>query len=67
LAEKISKNGPLACMAIKELAWRGGLCMPLDNGLRLEKLFARINRDSADAREGAASFVRKAKPIYRGK
>ena len=67
LAERIAKNGPLACMAVKELAWRGGLCMSIDEGLRFEKLLARINRDTADAKEGVTAFVRKKKPMFRGK
>ncbi len=67
LAQKIASNGPLAAMVIKELAWRGGFCMSLDEGLRFEKLFSRINRDTDDSKEGALAFIEKRKPQFKGK
>jgi enoyl-CoA hydratase len=70
LAEALSYTSPAkAAFAVGhiKLAVQGGVDLPLDAGLALErelqaKLFA-----SSDAREGIAAFLEKRKPVYEGR
>lgn len=66
MAEKISRNAPLAVQAAKEAVYRG-LEMPLDQGLRLEQFLAEPVRQTEDAQEGPRAFVEKRSPKFKGK
>ncbi|MDP2726713.1 MAG: enoyl-CoA hydratase-related protein [Dehalococcoidia bacterium] len=66
MAGTICENGPLAVSAIKEAAIKG-LSMPLEYGLRLERLFAILNRFTEDAKEGPLAFAEKRKAQFKGK
>lgn len=65
-AKRITKNGPLAVQAAKELAYRSR-DLDLANGLRLEQVMNRMLQVTEDAKEGAAAFAEKRPPIYRGR
>ena len=67
IAKRIASFGPLAMRAIKELAWRGTFEMNLSEGLRLERMYALINRDTQDASEGPRAWLEKRDPDYKGK
>jgi len=66
LAEKIAANGPLALMATKEIAHRGGdwtAAQRWDEAARLmQPVFT-----SQDAQEGARAFAEKRAPVWKGK
>jgi E-phenylitaconyl-CoA hydratase len=66
LANRIAENGPLALMAIKEVAYRG-MQMSLADGIRLEQYFSKALGASADSLEGAMAFAQKRKPEFKGK
>jgi len=66
LARKIMSRGPLAVQAAKK-AIHTGLEMSLDEGISLEAgLFGGLC-DSEDQKEGAAAFLAKRKPDFKGK
>lgn len=56
---------PLTMRATKESAVRSQQ-LPLDEALRMEGLFSRTLRSTADSREGPAAFVEKRPPLYKG-
>jgi enoyl-CoA hydratase len=64
LAEKISKNGPLAVRTAKEIAVRG---MTMESGFVLEKSLGQRILASEDAREGPRAFAEKRPPRFTGK
>ena len=66
LAKRINENGPLAVRAAKEAAYRG-IRMPLDDGLRFERLMIQSLLMSEDAKEGPLAFAQKRKPEYKGR
>jgi enoyl-CoA hydratase/carnithine racemase len=51
LAKKIADSPLHALMVLKELAWRGGLCMSFTEGLRMEKVYSRILREDEEQKE----------------
>jgi E-phenylitaconyl-CoA hydratase len=66
LAERISRNAPLAVRAAKEAVYRG-LDLPLAEGLRLEHFLADPVRQSEDAKEGPRAFFEKRPPVFKGR
>lgn len=66
IAERIAGNAPLSVRAIKRLA-RDGLSMPVDAGLRTERLAFGLLRDTEDRIEGRKAFQEKRSPVYRGR
>jgi E-phenylitaconyl-CoA hydratase len=66
IADRIARNAPLAVRATKRL---GGLAgdIPLDEGLRIERLAFEAIRASEDRAEGRAAFTEKRDPRYRGR
>jgi E-phenylitaconyl-CoA hydratase len=66
LAEQICRNAPLAARAIKEAAYRG-VNVPLEEGLRIEAMLARIVRTTEDSREGPRAFAEKRPAAFKGR
>ena len=64
LAERIAANGPLALMATKEIARRGG-DWTSDRWERAAGLMGPVFK-SQDAQEGARAFAEKRAPVWRG-
>jgi enoyl-CoA hydratase len=65
LAAAISRNGPLAVAATKEIARAAQDWTAADGWRRQETITAPVFT-SADAREGAAAFAEKRAPVWRG-
>jgi E-phenylitaconyl-CoA hydratase len=65
LAELISKNGPRAVVAAKQVIYEG-LDLTLLEGLRLERSTFESVVQSADAEEGYRAFSEKRKPSFTG-
>ena len=66
-AASISENGPLAVRAMKQLAYEGGMEMPLQAGLALElKLYNEILQ-TEDAAEGPRAFAEKRAAVFKGR
>jgi len=65
-AEKISERAPLAIRASKEAVYRG-LELPLQEGLKLERMLAVSIMYTEDAFEGPRAFAEKRKPLFKGK
>ena len=65
-ARRITRNGPLALQATKELALRG-LDMDLPTGLRMEQVLIRHLMATEDVREGRAAFAEKRAPQFKGR
>lgn len=63
IARTIADNGPTAVRMTKELVQRG-LELPLENYLRLLRMFYDRIEDSEDQREGLAAFAQRRKPDY---
>lgn len=66
LADQIASNAPLAVQAVRAASLRGQH-LPLEEGLRLEQLYAEPLRATEDAAEGVAAFIDKRPPVFRGK
>ena len=66
LAQRISRNAPLAVEAVKELALRA-LDMPWEPVSRLSDLYRALIGTTEDAKEGPRAFVEKREPVYRGR
>ena len=72
LAEKIAANGPLALMATKEIAHRGGDWTADERWDRPDAAVAAARLmqpvfTSQDAQEGARAFAEKRAPVWKGK
>jgi enoyl-CoA hydratase len=66
LALEIAQLGPLAIRACLEAVTRG-LCLPLEEGLKLEaELFSGLF-STEDMREGTRAFLEKRAPIFKGR
>ena len=65
LAEQIATLPALAVSQIKEVILAGA-DLPLESALTLERKAFQLLFDSADQKEGAAAFLEKRKPVYRG-
>ena len=65
LAAAISRNGPLALIASKEIA-RDGQDWTLAEGWRRQAEITAPVFSSSDAREGATAFAEKRDPVWRG-
>jgi E-phenylitaconyl-CoA hydratase len=63
IARTIASNGPTAVRMTKELVQRG-LELPLENYLRLLRMFYDRIDESEDQREGLAAFAQRRKPTY---
>jgi E-phenylitaconyl-CoA hydratase len=66
LADRIARNAPLAVRATKRLGRLAG-DIPLEEGLRIERLAFEAIRASEDRAEGRAAFTEKRDPRYRGR
>jgi enoyl-CoA hydratase/carnithine racemase len=66
LAERISRNAPLATQAVRA-AVRGGRDLSLAEGLRLEQLTAEPLRQTEDVQEGLRAFREKRDPVFKGR
>lgn len=65
-AHKLAANAPLAVQATKELAYRSR-DLDLATGLRLEQTFARLLKETSDAKEGPKAFAERRTPHFEGK
>jgi len=63
IADAIASNGPTAVRMTKELVQRG-LELPLENYLRLLRMFYDRIDESEDQREGLRAFAQRRKPAY---
>ena len=66
LATKIAANGPLALMATKEIAHRGGDWAAAERWDQAARLMQPVFT-SQDAQEGARAFAEKRAPVWKGK
>jgi enoyl-CoA hydratase len=66
LAERIAANGPLAVLATKQIALRGGDWTPDQRWDQATALTAPVIT-SQDAREGARAFAEKRAPVWQGR
>lgn len=66
IARRIADNAPLSVKAIKRLM-ADGPTMPLAEGLRMERSYFNLLRDTEDRAEGRKAFVEKRKPDFKGK
>ena len=66
LAERIAANGPLAVLATKQIALRGGDWTPDQRWDQATALTAPVIT-SQDAREGARAFAEKRPPVWQGR
>lgn len=66
IAARIAANAPLSVRAVKRLV-RDGLDMPLDAGMRAERLAFGVLRDTQDRIEGRKAFQEKRPPVYQGR
>lgn len=66
LAERITRNAPLAVRAAKELAVRS-FDLPLSEGLRLEQYVNLVLHASEDTRAAKQAFAEKRQPRFEGK
>jgi enoyl-CoA hydratase/carnithine racemase len=66
LANRIARNAPLAVQAARSAA-RRGIHLPLEEGLRIEELYAEPVRATEDAKEGVLAFVEKREAEFIGR
>ena len=66
LAERIAENGPLGVRATKRVLNEGGRWLAEEAFARQHAIYEPV-RSSEDAREGAAAFTEKRKPVWRGR
>ncbi len=66
IAAKIAANAPLAVRAVKHLVLSGA-DLPLDAGIRAERMAWGVLRNTEDRIEGRKAFAEKRTPVYRGR
>lgn len=66
IAEKILKRGPIAVRLAKQAVNRG-LEQPVSEGCKTEALLFGLLCDTEDQKEGAAAFLEKRSPVFKGK
>lgn len=66
LAQRISRNAPLAVEAVKELVLRA-LDTPWEPVSRLSDLYRALIGTTEDAKEGPRAFVEKREPVFHGR
>jgi len=64
-AERLCEMGPLAVRATKEAAYRGGLEMTFNDGMKLESTLYNKILETEDVLEGARAFSERRKPVFR--
>jgi enoyl-CoA hydratase len=65
LARRITRNGPLAVAASKEVLTRSA-DWPIDEAFARQEAIVAPVFDSDDAREGAQAFAEKRQPVWLG-
>ena len=66
IAHKVAKMPPLGAKYIKEVTL-AGMDASLETGLMLERKAFEILFSTGDQKEGAAAFIEKRKPEFKGK
>ena len=66
IADRLTRNGPLAVKAIKESALRS-YDIPKEHAYYLEAFFAKQVFGTQDAIEGPKAFIEKRKPVFEGR
>jgi E-phenylitaconyl-CoA hydratase len=66
-AQRLVENAPFAVRKTKEVAYRGGFEMTLQDGLRLESRFYNQALETDDVLEGARAFTERRKPHFQGR
>ena len=66
IAAKIAANAPLAVRAVKHLTVTGA-DLPLEAGIRAERMAWGVLRNTEDRIEGRKAFAEKRTPVYRGR
>jgi enoyl-CoA hydratase/carnithine racemase len=65
LAARVTRNGPLAVQAIKELVWIAAGDVP--RARSRQEHWQTVVFESEDAREGVAAFIERRDPVWRGR
>ncbi|HOB29331.1 MAG TPA: enoyl-CoA hydratase-related protein [Bacillota bacterium] len=66
IAKKILERGPIAIRLAKQAVNRG-LSQPVSEGFKTEALLFGLLCDTEDQKEGAAAFLEKRPPVFKGK
>lgn len=67
MAEKISKNGPIALRAAKKAIDEGMQQSSIENALKVEQECYQMVVPTKDREEGLLAFKEKREPVYTGK
>ena len=66
IAERISENGPVAVIKIKQAVLESE-CVPEDQAREIEMRLGMEVFSTEDAKEGPRAFKEKRKPVYKGR